>query len=216
MWRAVTPRPAAEEPPVIHLPTRSRLVTVATVLVLVSSTAQAVASTPTAGTLGPPTSGQVSRVSWTGGLMTAAAPFVPAFSCDAPVCDNHDLTLNIPVDFWDTREGAVVVDVSWTGAADDFDVWVEDANGRLVKAGTSSAVRLAKSEQVSLTWLTETGAPIGEVAALSTTLVETSGVRTLTGSLSAPTGATAARVTLSAPTSLLSGQTTWIDDVWMW
>ncbi len=92
------------------------------------------ASTPGSTTLSPG-EGDESSVTWTGGPYSG---FVadPATCTDA-TCDSHDLTLNIPADYWDTHDGSVAVDISWGLSSDDYDLYVYDADGKMV--GKSAA-----------------------------------------------------------------------------
>ena len=61
--------------------------------------------------------------------------------------------------------------------------------------------------KVSVSYLNAAGKVVGAVSSLSSGL---------TGSLTVPSGATDLKITLAAPSNLLSGQTAWVDDIWLW
>jgi hypothetical protein len=80
-----------------------------------------------------------------------------------------------------------------------------------VQAGATYQLAVASvsgaAPKVSVSYLDAAGKVMGAATTL------TSG---LTGSLSVPAGATQLKVTLAAPSTLLRGQTLWVDDVWLW
>ena len=92
-----------------------------------------------------PSSGTVSdtrtSTTWTGG------PFVVAnttgFALDSPACDvpdscdDYTLTVNTPAGYGDTNN--LQIKVGWPNAAADFDVYLLDAQGNVVRSAASSA-----------------------------------------------------------------------------
>ena len=118
---------------------RARISAIALVLttaVLAAATVPgAGASTPQGSTLSPPTSGEQSSATWSGGPYTGfvADPSV----CTDATCDSHTVTLNVPSDHWDSHRGSVEVGIRWASRADDFDLYVYDASGEVV--GKSAA-----------------------------------------------------------------------------
>lgn len=96
----------------------------------------ATGSTPAAGTLtdtSPP-------VSWTGGPFAVAnvTGTVGTVDCTAPSsCDDFSLTVSTPVGTGDTKW--LQISTSWANPAADFDFYVIDATGTVVRHATSLA-----------------------------------------------------------------------------
>jgi len=104
------------------------------------------ASTPSSSSLGAPASGATSSTSaWTGGPLTAANPLIPSL-CTSSTCDEHSLAIDVPADYWTSHDGSVVVDLTWTNATDDFDLWIYDADGNII----GSSLYGTESEQADL------------------------------------------------------------------
>ncbi|MFW5474029.1 CARDB domain-containing protein [Knoellia sp. CPCC 206450] len=121
------------------------LSTAALVAAALATTGTASASTPGRTTLEPPSSGNSSRVTWTGGPYSGAV--LAPESCTPTTCDSHAVDLTIPTDHWDSHEGGVEIAISWASASDDFDLYVDDSSGRQVG---SSASGNTTSESVDL------------------------------------------------------------------
>lgn len=131
-------------------------------------------------------------------------------------------------DGWST--GGARYDSSGTHASDGTDA-IGLPGGLLTAASVTSApipvdggatysfagsVVSGKAPAVSVTFLDATGAAVGSVVKPATTLFDEAGTDVATGKLTVPAGATQVRLTLAAPTSLTGGETTWLDDVWLW
>ncbi len=105
------------------------------------------AADPSAGTLNPPAGNGSSAVTWSGGPYTMATPD-PLVCIDSSVnCDTFDLTVNAPADYWNTHEGGVVVEINWSGSANDFDMYIYNSEGDEVGR---SAAGGTESERVDL------------------------------------------------------------------
>ena len=98
----------------------------------------AIASDPTAGTIGP----AAPTVAWQGPDISAttagpsdtecsAAPALPDRPFDG-YCDDFTLTVDVPAAYWDSHTGQVTLDVTGTVPAEDFDLYVYDAAGQEV------------------------------------------------------------------------------------
>ncbi len=119
----------------------STIVTILMVLGLASPVAQPVtthAANPGSGTLNPPPGGNgTSTLTWTGGPYTAAnpSPFVGTPLCDPGdlTCDNYTFVWNAPSNYWEGHEGNITVQIGWANNADDFDMYIYDSEGQLVK-----------------------------------------------------------------------------------
>lgn len=211
-----------------------RIVVALTALVL--AVAGLAIGTPSSGaaptdnwTLSAPESGTSSSVSWTGGPLTGAGYF-----CTTVSCGEHQLTLDIPADYWATRDGAVTIDLTWPNRTDDFDLFVHDEAGNSV---ASSAWGL-ESEQVRIP---ELAPGTYRVTVYAMHAVEGTYTATATLSIDGSTGgpdpanpmahpetraavedelvqagASQVRLTFAAPTFLANGQTSWLDHVWLW
>lgn len=67
---------------------------------------------------------------------------------------------------------------------------------------------------VSATYLDQSGAVLGTATTLATSVLDSTGLTTAT--LTPPVGASQVKLKLTAPPTSVSGQTTWLDDVWLW
>lgn len=103
------------------------------------------ASNPASTTLGPPTSGSTSSVTWTGGPYTGAV--LAPEACTAATCDTHAVSLEVPADYWQSHDGGVTLDISWASSTDDFDLYVDGPDGSQI---ASSAAGGTTSESVDL------------------------------------------------------------------
>jgi len=98
-------------------------------LVLIGPTSTP-AATPASGTIGP-TPG--SSVSWTGGpyvVPTALPDECPPATDPLNVrCDHFYLTVNVPPSYWDMNHGGADIQITWSSADDDYDLYIYD-NGQ--------------------------------------------------------------------------------------
>ena len=96
------------------------------------------AATPASGTIGP-TPG--SSVSWTGGpyvVPTALPDQCPPATDPLNVrCDHFYLTVNVPPSYWDTNHGGADIQITWSSADDDYDLYIYDNAGNLVGQSAS-------------------------------------------------------------------------------
>jgi hypothetical protein len=129
-------------------------------------------------------------------------------------------------DGWTTQGSSY--DTSGTHASDGTDA-VGLPGGLLTPASVTSAPIPVQAGQeysfassvvsgakplVSATFLDATGAVLGSAKTLTTSVLDAAGLTTAT--LTAPAGASQVKLTLTAAPTLRSGQTTWLDDVWLW
>jgi len=126
-------------------PARAAVATITLGVVATALSSGAVASTPSTSTLSDPAGGGTSTTTWTGGPYTGAV-LDPATCTDA-TCDTHEVALNVPAEYWETHEGAVSVNISWGSSAEDYDLYVYDADGNQI---ASSAAGGTTKEQVDL------------------------------------------------------------------
>jgi hypothetical protein len=93
-----------------------------------------------------PDSGTVSptgpSTAWAGQHYALAATTLPEQCPPAAdplnvLCDHFFLTIDVPLDFWDTHTGQVTIRIEWPSSDDDFDLYVYDPDGGL--AGSSAA-----------------------------------------------------------------------------
>jgi hypothetical protein len=125
----------------------------------------------------------------------------------------------------DAWEGGSGTAYDTSGAhASDGEAAVGLKGGLLGNRWTSAPVEVAPGETYGLA-LTFTGtAPAvsvsfldGAGSALGTTSVPVTGLTgELTGRIDVPLGASALRIGLAGGPNLLAGQTTWVDEVWLW
>ena len=106
-------------------------------LVLVGPTAVPAAAPP-GGSIGP-TPG--SSTIWTGGpyvIPTPVPEVCPPESDPLSLrCDHFFLTVNVPTSYWDTHTGGADIQITWSSAADDFDLFIYDNAGNLVGQSNS-------------------------------------------------------------------------------
>jgi hypothetical protein len=105
----------------------------------------ALAADPAAGTLNAPAGTDTVSVSWSGGPYTVATPD-PAgtgLGCVHSLvnCDLYELTVTFPngsgETYWEEHLGEVTVRIDWAQPADDFDMYIYDAEGNFVDSSTS-------------------------------------------------------------------------------
>ncbi len=116
------------------------LVLAASLLQLTQLSDPAEAADPDSGTVRP-----ADRTSmWQGQNYPAAATADPA-ACppkeedpEDALCDHYTLSVPVAPSYWDTRSGGAEVTITWGESADDFDLYVYDAdNGELVASSAS-------------------------------------------------------------------------------
>lgn len=125
----------------------------------------ATASTPESTRLKSPTGTKPSVVTWEGSFaLTGRAD--PAIPCQSGSnCDEHQLVVDVPANYWKTHDGGVTVKVAWESTSNDLDVQVKDADGDVVG---SSAAGSTDSETVDLgelpagTYTVEVGSYVAE------------------------------------------------------
>ena len=139
------------------------------------------ASTPASSTLAPPADGDTATVEWSGGPYTGAV--LDPSTCTATTCDTHAVALTIPADYWSSHRGGVEVAIAWESSAEDYDLYVDDSQGRQIG---SSAAGNTTSEQVDLGTLAP-GTYTVRVVPYTTAGSTYSGTATLTGT-AVPTG----------------------------
>ncbi len=104
------------------------------------------ASTPSSGTLNPPSGNGSSVITWSGGPYTVATPD-PAACLDATInCDTFTFALNVPANYWDSHEGNVTVEINWASDVDDFDMYIQDSNGREVGRSAAGGTTSEKAD----------------------------------------------------------------------
>lgn len=103
-------------------------------------------ATPAGGTLNAPASGQTSSIGWNGGPYTGATADPSA--CTTLTCDSYLLTVNVPGSFYAANPNyAVKVGITWASSTNDFDLYVNDANGNTVcSSGASNTTSGQASE----------------------------------------------------------------------
>lgn len=119
-------------------------------LLMICAALSVYASTPSSGTLTPPSSSSgTSTVTWSGGPFTAVT--ADPSLCTSLGCDNFMLTVSVPSTFYSANPNDVVlVGISFqlvAGDVNDFDLYVYDSSGNLVN---SSAQGNTSSEAVNL------------------------------------------------------------------
>jgi choice-of-anchor B domain-containing protein len=82
------------------------------------------------------------QLGWNGKEFAAGAAVSRQLCTVGELCDEFELTVDIPADHWKTHDGGVEVVITTEDAADDFDLYVLDASGQVVgssaKGGTTT------------------------------------------------------------------------------
>ncbi|HET6726244.1 MAG TPA: PKD domain-containing protein [Gammaproteobacteria bacterium] len=133
----------------MHVQRKKYKVAVAFIGYVVWLFAAAVASADTLPNQPTPAGGTLSPASPS--LMYTAGPFLidnitaqangaPICGSDATPCSDYTLTINLPSDYATTHpRDQITIKVAWPTTADDFDVYVLDASGKVVGTSASSA-----------------------------------------------------------------------------
>ncbi|HEX7128919.1 MAG TPA: sialidase family protein, partial [Rhodanobacteraceae bacterium] len=107
-----------------------------------------VAATPAAGTLDAPAAGQTTSISWSGGPYTGATADPSA--CTTLTCDSYTLTVNVPDTFYAANpDYAVKVGITWASSTNDFDLYVNDADGNTVCSSGQSNTTTGQASELA-------------------------------------------------------------------
>lgn len=111
------------------------------VTALVAMATAAMAATPSSGTLS--TAG--ATVNWSGGPWTGNTPdnspvgvvTIGNLACTSLTCDNYNLQVNIPSNFYSTYPNyEVQIGINWASDLNEFDLFVYDSSGNLVASSS--------------------------------------------------------------------------------
>lgn len=111
--------------------------TVTGLLVLALGAGPSFAAEPTGDSVGPDDTSASWIGAWYGEAVTPEpGPCDPSGASSTDPCDLFDLRVEVETAFWTPHDGAVSVGIVWERAADDFDLYVFDAEGNDVAAST--------------------------------------------------------------------------------
>ena len=154
---------------------------------MVAMSAPLYSATPAAATLNAPTSGQTSTVNWSGGPYTGATADPSA--CTTLTCDTFALTVNISSTFYAANPNyAVRVGINWASSTNDFDLYVNDANGNTVCSSGQSNVTTGNPSELADCGQLAAGTYTVQVVAFAVVNTTYSGTATAGPEPTAPTG----------------------------
>lgn len=71
----------------------------------------------------------------------------PVLPCSTTYCDERPLTISAPATYWKTHTGSLTVSATWSGAYNDFDLYLYDKSGKEV---ASSGEALTTTEKMTI------------------------------------------------------------------
>ena len=120
--------------------TASLAVGASLLLIPVQSGGPAVAATPSEFSLGAPASSGPKAVtqkkSWTG-VLPATGAADPSVCVEGVNCDSATMHFTIPAKFWQDNTGSVDIQIDWTTAGADLDLYIYDSEGTQVGSSAS-------------------------------------------------------------------------------
>lgn len=167
---------------------KARIITVAIFCSIAIIAAPLFAATPTAGTLSQPPSGQTTAsIAWSGGPYTGAT--ADPSTCTTITCDTFALTVNISSTFYAANPNyAVKVGINWASSTNDFDLYVNDANGNTVCSSGQSNITTGIPSELADCGQLASGTYTVQVVAFATVNETYTGSASIGPEPTAPTG----------------------------